>query len=134
MGGGSLISSSLGEGEGEGGEAATKAGVQAGVETILTADCRDQEGHGDGSPSRKWRSTTSATDNGRDYYGGDNPNPNNYPFCHAYSNAGYEACQNLIFQPDGAPPLILVLTPSWLGGPHPIMSGRGIKAQVYHQQ
>jgi hypothetical protein len=31
------------------------------------------------------------------------------------------------------PPLVLVLTPSWAGGPYPIMSGRSIKAQVYHQ-
>ncbi len=43
-------------------------------------------------------------DDGRDYYGGDNLNPNNYFPCHLYSKAGYEAHRNLIFQPDGTTP------------------------------
>ncbi len=52
MGGVSLIAFPRGEGE-EGG-VVTKVGVRSGVETILTADCRDLEGHWDESPLRKW--------------------------------------------------------------------------------
>jgi hypothetical protein len=63
--------------------------------------------------------------NGRDYYGGDT-----YPLRRAFSNARYKARQNSIFQPDGTPLLVLVLTLSW-GGAHPIMSGRVNKARVY---
>jgi hypothetical protein len=67
--------------------------------------------------------------NGRDYYGMDN-----YPLRCAFSNAGYEARRNSIFQPDGTHPLVLILTLSWAGGPHPIMSCRGNKAWAYPQQ
>ena len=70
------------------------------------------------------------TDNVRDYYGRDN-----HPLHRAFNDAGYDAHWNSIFQPGSTPPLlVLVLTPSWAGGPHPIMSGRGNKARVYPQQ
>jgi hypothetical protein len=130
-GGGSLIASPLGEGEG--GEAATKAGVQTGVETILIANCRDQEGHGDGYPLRKRWSMTLPMMAGTTMVG---------ITLIIITNLFVVCTAKLAMKPVGIqfssrtapPPLILVLIPSWAGGPYPIMSGRGIKSPVYHQQ
>ena len=57
--------------------------------------------------------------NGMDYYGGDDPNPDNYPLCCAYSNAGYEAHQNSIFQLDDTHPLCIGTHHELRGGTPP---------------
>ncbi len=110
---------------------ATKVGAWAGVKTILIANCRDWEGHGDGYPLRKQQSMTLPTTAGTTMVG----------ITLILITTLFIVCTaKLAMKPIGIqfsswtapPPLVLVLTPSWAGGPYPIMSGRGIKSLVYH--
>ncbi len=88
------------------------------METILIADCRDREGHGDGYPSRKRRSMTLPTTAGTTMAG---------ISLILITTLFVVRTVKLAMKPIGIrissrtapPPPVLVLTPSWAGGPYP---------------
>ena len=86
----------MGAGGGAGQPGVTKAGAWAGV--AITLDPKVLEEDGEVSPLRTRQSMTSPMTTGFLYRG------NQYPLRRSVSEAEYEARQNSIFHPDGAPP------------------------------